>query len=391
MQPTCLLTTITGRDRPGITAALFAAFAAHDVDIRDVQQIVIHDQLVIAVLLELRGDPSALRSSVTQTVHALGMECEVVIADEARTVKTAAAWRSHVIVMGRPVRPGAFGHIAQLIADRGDSIESVAHLSSDPVASIELIVRGNDPTQLRAVLVQAADETGVDVAVQPAGLRRRAKRLVLLDLDTTLIRDEAMDALADRAGRRDGLAGLAKQVAAGDLDPADAVRERAGLLTGLTVADVESVRGKLRPTPGARTFVRTLHRLGFRVGVVSDGFTLVTDRFVAELELDFAAANELEVVDGRMTGRLLGAAVDRAGKAAALETFAAKYAMPMAQTVAVGDGADDVDMIAAAGQGIAFNAASPARAAAKLTPDLPYLDPVLFVLGIPREELHEPF
>jgi phosphoserine phosphatase len=186
MQPTSVLATITGRDRPGVTAAFFAALAAHDVDVRDVEQVVIRDRLILAVLFDLRGDPAALRTSVMRTAQALGMESEVTIADDdddEESHRSPGGTRSHVIVLGRPLRPGALSHVAQRIADIGANIESVAQLSIEPVSSVEMIVRATDPVELRAVLVQAAEDTGVDIAVERAGLRRRAKRLVVLDVD----------------------------------------------------------------------------------------------------------------------------------------------------------------------------------------------------------------
>jgi phosphoserine phosphatase len=250
-------------------------------------------------------------------------------------------------------------------------------------------VRSDDPADLRSVLVQAAEETGVDIAVERAGLRRRAKRLVVLDVDSTLIRDEAIDVLGERAGVGERIAKITERTMAGELEFADSLRERISLLAGLPLEQVEAVRDGLQLTPGARTFVTTLHRLGFHVGVVSGSFTIFTDRFVAELGLDFAAANQLEIVDGKLTGQILGPIIDRAGKARALERFAAEYRVPMSQTVAVGDGANDIDMLEAAGLGIAFNAKSALRAAADASVNLPYLDTVLFVLGIPREEIEE--
>lgn len=390
MRPTTLLATVTGRDRPGVTAAFFAALAAHDVEVRDVEQVVIRDRLILAVLLDLRGDTAALRSSVGQAAQALGMECDVAVADDAASVRRAARGsRSHVIVLGRPLRPGALSHIAQRIADLGANIESVAQLSVEPACSIEMIVRTDDPAELRAALVQAADDTAVDIAVEQAGLRRRAKRLVVLDVDSTLIREEAIDVLADRAGVGDRVAEITERAMAGQLDFAASLRERVALLAGVAVADVHDVRDALRLTPGARTFVRTLRRLGYHVGVVSGGFTVFTDRFVAELELDFAAANTLEVADGRLTGQVAGEIVDRRGKAVALRRFAEQYGVPLSQTVAVGDGANDIDMLEAAGLGIAFNAKAALRAAADTAVNLPFLDTVLFVLGISREEIDE--
>ncbi|MBN9619113.1 MAG: phosphoserine phosphatase SerB, partial [Actinobacteria bacterium] len=342
MQPTSVLATITGRDRPGVTAALFAALAAHDVDVRDVEQVVIRDRLILAVLLDLRGDAAALRNAVHQAAEALGMESEVLIADEAdgtaRAPRGRRASRSHVILIGRPLRPGALSHVAQAIADAGANIESVTQLAVEPAASVELTVRSADPAALRAILVEAAEETGLDIAVEPSGLRRRAKRLVVLDVDSTLIQDEAIDVLAARAGIGEQVAAITERAMAGGMEFAESLQARVALLAGLTVDDLTAVRDRLRLTPGARTFVRTLRRLGYQVGVVSGGFTFFTDRFVAELELDFAAANELEVVDGVVTGRVLGPIVDRAGKADALERFAAQFGVPLCQTVAVGDG-----------------------------------------------------
>jgi phosphoserine phosphatase len=390
MRTTSVLATVTGRDRPGVTAAFFAALAAHDVDIRDVEQVVVRDRMLLGVLLDLQGDPAALRASVTRTAQALGMESEVVVADDTRSVRrTSGRPRSHVIMLGRPLRPGALSSVAQRVADHGGNIDSVAQLSSEPVSAVELIVSCDDPAGLGAALVEAAEETGVDIAIEPAGLRRRAKRLVVLDVDSTLIRDEGINVLAERAGVGPQVAAVTERAMAGELDFAESLRERVGLLTGLPVEEVNAVRDRLRLTPGARTFVRTLRRLGFHVGVVSGGFTAFTDRFVAELELDFAAANELEVVDGKLTGKVIGPIVDRAGKAQALQRFAAQFGVPLSQTVAVGDGANDIDMLEAAGLGIAFNAKAALRAAADTSVNLPYLDSVLFVLGISREEIDE--
>jgi len=294
-----------------------------------------------------------------------------------------------VIVIGHPLRAGALSHVTQTIADAGGNIESIIQLASEPVSSLELLVRTPDPTALRAALVQAADDTGVDIAVEPAGLRRRAKRLVVLDVDSTLIRDEAIDVLAERAGIGPQVAEITKRAMAGELDFAESLHARVALLAGMPESVLASVRDELRLTPGARTLVRTLRRLGYLVGVVSGGFTYFTDRFVAELGLDFAAANELEVVDGVVTGRVLGAVIDRPGKAAALRRFAEAHGVPLAQTVAIGDGANDIDMLEQAGLGVAFNAKAAARGAADTAVNLPYLDTVLFVLGISRDEIVE--
>jgi phosphoserine phosphatase len=387
MHPISVLTTLTGRDRPGVTTAFFAALAAHDVDVRDVEQVVIRDRLVLAALIDLRGDPAALRNSIATTAAALGMEWEMTTGTGEGVLHRGT--RTHVIVIGHPLRAGALSHVTQTIADTGSNIESIIQLGSEPVSSLEMLVRTTDPVSLRAALVQAAEHTGVDIAVEPAGLQRRAKRLVVLDVDSTLIRDEAIDVLAERAGVGAQVGEITERTMAGELDFTESLRSRVALLEGLPEAVLAEVRDALRLTPGARTLVRTLRRLGYLVGVVSGGFTYFTDRFVDELGLDFAAANELEIVDGVLTGRVLGNVIDRPGKAAALREFADKYGVPLAQTVAIGDGANDIDMLEQAGLGVAFNAKAVARGAADAAVNLPYLDTVLFVLGITRDEALE--
>ena len=393
MRPIAVLVTISGRDRPGVTAAFFAALAAHDVDVCDVEQVVVQRRLIMAVLLDLRGDAAALRNSVLRAANGLGLEAEVVVIGEDEfdgpATRPGRATRSHVIVLGRPLRPGALSHVTSRLADLGANIESITRLSSEPVSSIELIVTSPDQAALRSALVEAAENTGLDIAVEPAGLRRRAKRLVVLDVDSTLIQDETIDALGARAGVGAQIAAITARAMAGELDFADSLRARVELLAGLPVSELNAVRDAVTLTPGARTFVRTLRRVGFHVGVVSGGFTFVTDRLMADLGLDFAAANELEIVDGALTGRVIGDVVDRPGKAAALRSFAHRYGIPLEQTVAVGDGANDIDMLEAAGLGVAFNAKAALRAAADTSVSTPYLDTVLFVLGISDEDVAE--
>jgi phosphoserine phosphatase len=202
-----------------------------------------------------------------------------------------------------------------------------------------------------------------------------------------LIPAAAVDALAGHAGVADQAAEIGARAEAGELDAAAAVRERVALLAGLDEDRIDEVREALQLSPEARTFVRTLRRLGYYVGVVSSSFTVFTNRVVDELGLDFAAANELEIVDGALTGGVLDPIMDRAGRGDALRRFADKFGVPLSQTVAVGDGTDDIDMLETAGLGIAFTAK--AAPPTDDSPRRPYLDTVLFVLGITREEIDE--
>lgn len=391
MDPISVLVTVAGPDRPGVTAALFSSFAAHDVDVVDVEQVIIRERLILGVVLDLRGDPASLRRSIDTTCRALGMEHEVVVDGIAKQAaageKPAKLRKLHVILLGRQLRPGAVADVTQRIADAGGNIEQVRQLSTYPVASLDLIVTVADEAALRSVLVRAAADTGLDVAVERAGLSRRAKRLVVLDVDSTLVQGEGIDELARLAGVQSEVAEITAAAMRGELDFAQSLEARVKLLAGLPLADVEQVRDELALTPGARTLVRTLKRLGYSVGVVSGGFTALTDRFVSELGLDFAAANVLEVADHRLTGRVVGEIVDRAGKAAALQRFAAQFGVPLAQTVAIGDGANDIDMLRVAGLGVAFNAKEALRGTAEVAINHPFLDAILYILGISRSEI----
>ena len=225
----------------------------------------------------------------------------------------------------------------------------------------------------------------MDVAVQRGGLHRRAMRLIVMDVDSTLIQDEVIDLLAARAGCADEVAKITESAMRGELDFAASLRERAALLAGLDASVLDEVRASLRLTPGARTLIRTLKRLGYKCGIVSGGFTAVIEPLADSLGIDYVAANTLEVADGKLTGRVLEPIIDREGKTEALRRFARAAGVPLSQTVAVGDGANDLGMIAAAGLGVAFNAKPMVRDAADTALNVPYLDTILYLLGIPRD------
>jgi phosphoserine phosphatase len=383
MQPTAVLATLSGRDRPGVTASFCAALAAHDVEIREVEQVVIRDRLILAVLFDLRGDPSALRGSLTKAAAALGMESEVVVAgDDVAQVSDGGA-RTHVTLLGRPLRPGALGHLAQHIADQGGNIDSIVHAPDDPTPCLELTVRSPDADRLRGALIRAAKDIGVDIAVQRHALRRCAKRLVMLDVGSTLLPDgaaEAIDLLAERAGVTEEIERIAAREHAGELGDAEALRARASLLAGLSESEVRATCARTRLRPEAHTFTRTLRRLGYRLGAVSGGFGLPPERLAAELELDFVAANQLETRDGVVTGRVVEPVVDAVGKAGALVDFAASQGVPMAQSVAVGAGGTDLQMLQAAGLGIACTGAASSNS---------YFDSVMVVLGVGEDVRRE--
>jgi phosphoserine phosphatase len=381
-----LLVTVTGRDRPGVTSALFGALAGADIEVLDVEQVVVRGRLVLGLLVTAGDDEAVLRAQLAEVGEHLGMEVEAVSGTDEDTPRPGG--RLHVTVLGHPLRPAAVATVAARIAACGANIDRITRLSRWPLTTIELDLSGaDDPARLRSELATEAAAGRFDIAVQPAGLHRRAKRLVVMDVDSTLIQAEVIELLAEHAGQGAEVARVTDAAMRGELDFEASLRERVALLAGLSVDAVEEVRRAVVLTPGARTLVRTLKRLDHEVAIVSGGFTQVTDALVAELGLHYSAANTLEIIDGRLTGRLVGPIIDRAGKATALERFAAAAGVPLAQTVAIGDGANDIDMITRAGLGVAFNAKPLVREAAEVSLNVPYLDAIVFLLGISREEV----
>jgi phosphoserine phosphatase len=384
---TTLLVTLTGRDRPGVTSRLFSALAPHQLTVVDVEQVVIRGRLILGVLLDCGPAPdlTAIHRQVTTLAADLGMDAEITVGAGEQPPRRRGSL--HVTVLGSPLTPEVVASIAGQIAASGANIDRIGRLASRPVTCIEFDVSGADPVTLRAALAQESVQLGADVAVQRGGLHRRAMRLVVMDVDSTLVQDEVIELLAAEVGCGPQVAELTTAAMRGELDFAQALHQRVALLAGADVGVIDKVLRNLRLTPGARTLIRTLKRLGYRCAVVSGGFTQFTDWLTEELGLDYAVANTLEIADGKLTGRVVGEIIDRPGKARTLREFAARAGVPLSQTVAVGDGANDLDMIAAAGLGIAFNAKPAVRSAADTSLSVPHLDAILYLLGISRHDV----
>ncbi|MER5681576.1 phosphoserine phosphatase SerB [Streptomyces sp. NPDC002238] len=383
-----LLVKIFGKDRPGITAGLFDTLAAYAVDVVDIEQVVTRGRIVLCALVT-SPEPGRTEGDLRATVHswAESLKLQAEIISGTGDNRPRGDGRSHVTVLGHPLTAESTAAIAARITSTGGNIDRIFRLAKYPVTAVEFAVSGTGTEDLRTALAPEAAGLGVDIAVVSAGLSRRAQRLVVMDVDSTLIQDEVIELFAAHAGCEAEVASVTEQAMRGELDFEQSLHARVALLAGLDVSVVEKVRAEVRLTPGARTLIRTLKRLGYQVGVVSGGFTQVTDDLKERLGLDFASANTLEVVDGRLTGRVVGDIVDRAGKARLLRSFAEQAGVPLAQTVAIGDGANDLDMLNTAGLGVAFNAKPVVREAAHTAVNVPFLDTVLYLLGITREEV----
>ena len=384
-KPETLLITLTGKDRPGVTSSIFSTLSQAGVEVLDIEQILLRQRLILGVLVTAPRDWKRLRTAVEATAAGLGMSVE--IERGSGDNRSRGEGRSHVTVIGSPLKAVAMAAIAGRIADCGGNIDRIERMARYPVTAIDLHVSGADPVLLRALLATEASAQGVDVAVQPANLLRRGMRLIVLDVDSTLIQGEVIEMLAAHAGYEAEVAEVTESAMRGELDFEQSLRARVALLEGLDESVIDQVYRDIVITPGARTMVRTLRRLGYRFAIVSGGFSQITDRLADDLGIHYARANELEIVDGKLTGRIVGDVVDRAGKAAALREFAEKVGVEVAAVIAIGDGANDLDMLNAAGLGIAYNARPVVREAADTSVNVPYLDAIMYLLGISREEI----
>ncbi|GAA5034877.1 phosphoserine phosphatase SerB [Terrabacter aeriphilus] len=379
--------TVTGDDRPGVTGTLLGALSGFGAEVLDIQQVVVQGHLTLTVLLRPGAKVEQLRDAAAVAAHRLGVDLRVVegTGDNRRSRQGRAA----VVVLGAPLRASAVSLVTSRIADHGANIDRIRRLSRYPVTTVEFDISGADVASLRTELALVATSEGIDIAVAPGGLARRGRRLVVLDVDSTLIQQEVIELLAAHSGREAEVAEVTARAMAGELDFEESLRARVTTLAGLPASVLDDVREAVQLTPGARTLVRTLKRLGFTVGLVSGGFIEIVGALADDLGIDHARANRLEIEDGRLTGRVVGEVVDRAGKARALREFAEQEGLPLSRTVAIGDGANDLDMLDIAGLGVAFNAKPIVQEQAQTSVNVPYLDSVLYLLGLSREEIEE--
>ena len=382
------LILLSGVDKPGITASLFEVLSAFAITVVDIEQVVIKNRLILTVLIALNpAHESAIAADLESCATSLDVDIATLFSYEGKSAVSTKAGLVHVVILSTKMNPTAISELATGIREIGANIERITRLASTPVTAIELVLSGANQEKLSQVLSPIASRNGIDIAVQPGGLQRHARKLVQLDVDSTLIQQEVIELLAAKAGVADEVTTITDKAMRGELDFEQSLRARVALLKGLPVSTISEVQQQILLTPGARTLISTLHKLGHTVAVVSGGFIDVIAPLLKELNIKHFKANTLGVENGVLTGEVTGQVIDRAAKAAALREFAALESISMEQTIAIGDGANDLDMIAAAGLGIAFNAKPAVRAAADSSLSQPYLDSVLYLLGISKEEI----
>ena len=388
------LILISGADAPGVTQSLFETLSPFSVSILDMEQVVIRGRLILTSLIKL--DPAhadGIEDDLLQLGGRLGLDVAIDFTDSHAIEignQPSSDQALQLVLLAQDLRPTAIARVAAVINAHYGNVERFRRTAAYPLTAIEFditIPKESSPRDLQRDLADLALTEGIDLAIEAGGLNRRSKRIVLLDMDSTFIQQEVIDLLAEEAGVGVKVKEITESAMRGELDFKESLERRTELLAGLSEKAIVDIRGRITLTPGARTLVRTLHRLGHKVGIVSGGFTNVIEPLVNEMKVDFFRANTLEVKDGKLTGKIVGAIVDRAAKATFLSEFAQNEGVPLSQTIAVGDGANDLDMLKAAGLGIAFNAKPAVKAQADSSINTPYLDAILYLMGIPREEI----
>ena len=377
------LILVSGEDRPGITESLMQTLSAFSVTIIDIEQLVIRDRLLLTVLLSLdEAHAEAITADLGVLQEQIGLDIAIDFTQQDSTKISGETLR--VVVVGNSIKPSGLAAVASQIAKLGGNISAIKRTAIDPLISIELelSIPNNSLKAVQGALASVAIENKIDLAVEPGGLQRKSKRIVMLDMDSTLIEQEVINLLGLAAGKSLEIEAITDKAMAGDLDFKTALIERVSLLKGLDHNILSQVRDQISLTKGAKKLVDELHQQGHKVGVVSGGFIEVIEPILKSLEIDFYRANKLKIQDGVLTGEIDGPLIDSHAKRMALEEFADQEQVQLEQTVAIGDGANDLEMIKAAGLGIAFNAKPKVAAAADTTISNQDLSTVLLLMGI---------
>ena len=390
-----MLVTVTGPDRTGVTATLTGILAEQGAILHDIEQVVVQGQLTLCLLVGLPHTRDVLKELLF-AAKTLKMELDfqpVEGGPPAPAGPAESAGRRYVITaIGASLGARHLHALASTLAAEGANIEKISRLSESTLASVELHVLlppGRDSDALKRTLLAVATSAGFDVSLQRESLYRRSKRLVVMDMDSTLIRIEVIDELARAAGVVDRVSRITERAMQGEMDYDQSLRERVDLLKGLDVKVLDRIASELPLTEGAETLIRVLKRLGYKIAIISGGFSRAADALKRRLGIDYAYSNNLEIADGKLTGRVVGPIVNAQRKAELLETIAQAEGVLLDQVIAVGDGANDALMLERAGLGIAFHAKPKLRESADTSISASGLDAILYLLGISGRELHE--
>lgn len=395
--PEQVLVTVTGPDTPGITAALTGVLASCNADLLDIEQVVVQEQLTLCLAVGFGSQESRHVTAIKDllfTAKRMGLSIDFHVIDRAPIPR-----RSHrfaVTAIGDGLDANGVHVISQVLADYDANIESIQRLSRSGLHSLEVVLSLDHDEDvdghahaLRRALLSATDQLRIDVAVQRERLTRRAKRLVVFDMDSTLIQIEVIDELARAHGIVDKVSAITHRAMSGELDFEQSLRARVALLEGLPYREVLELAANLPVTDGVRDMLRVLHTLGYKTAVISGGFTFAANALKDMLGLDYAYANVLEVEDGKLTGRVLGPVVTPQRKADLLDAIAQREGIALEQTIAVGDGANDLGMLERAGLGIAFHAKKKLKDAADTSVSAGGLDRILYLLGLRWDDIAE--
>jgi phosphoserine phosphatase len=377
------LILVSGQDRPGITESLMKTLSAFSVTIIDIEQLIIRDRLLLTVLLALdEAHSEAIAQDLRVLQDQIGIDIAIDFTQQSTTKILGETLR--VVVVGNAIKPAGLAAVASEIAKLGGNISAIKRTASDPLIAVELelTIPNHSLKEVQGALTSVAIENKIDLAVEPGGLQRVSKRLVMLDMDSTLIEQEVINLLGREAGKSDEIDLITHRAMTGDLDFKTALVQRVKLLKGLDQEVLSKVRDQITLTKGAKKLIDELHERGHKVGVVSGGFLEVIEPILKSLNIDFYRANRLGVKNGTITGELDGPLIDSLAKKIALQEFADLEKVALNQTVAIGDGANDLEMIKAAGLGIAFNAKPKVAASADTIISNQDLSTVLLLMGI---------
>ncbi len=382
-----VLVTVTGTDSPGITAALAQVVAERGSRLLDIEQVRVHGQLILALLLGIDSSQNEpVLKDLLFKAKSLGLDLEFKVMERVASTAHAQPKRYAITAVADVIEAIAVQRVAQVLAEFKVNIETIKQLSDGGLGCLEVIAAetaGVERTMdLRRRLLQATADLDIDLAVESESFLRRNKRLVVMDMDSTLIRIEVIDELARMHGVVEQVSGITARAMAGELDFEKSLRERVALLRGLELDKVMRLANDLPLTDGADDLLRVLKTLGYKTGVISGGFSLAADALKDVLGLDYAYANTLATAEGRLTGELAGPIVTPQRKADLLDTIAMGEGIDLEQTIAIGDGANDMAMLERAGLGIAFHAKASLKAAADTAVSRGGLDRILFLLGI---------